>query len=161
MKTTSNLVPSFVLIAGIVAGCTHQTTPPPAPVRAPEGASGTPRVVTPPTVVTHRLITTFGEHSVSGSWKVRVPEAERTVEVGWQGSSQQPSGWRAQGGWFVLVENDQRIWAYDGDRNLLLFEFTPTAHGGNSAVSGPTKFGCPVPDAVLTRLSAAARDAIK
>jgi hypothetical protein len=118
-------------------------------------------VATPPTAVTNRLITTFGEHSAGDNWKVRVSEGERTVEVGWQGSSQKPSGWRAQAGWFVLVENDRRVWACDGDRNLLLFEFTPTANGGISSVSGPANFGCPVPEAVWSRLSAAARNAIK
>ncbi len=125
---------------------------------------GTLRTVAPLAVVTNQLITTFGEHSVGGIWEVRVPREDRTVEVGAYGASTKPSEWRAQDAWFVFVENDRRVWAYDGDRDLLLFEVTKNPEGGPAGsvgtLSGPTKFDCPVPEAVLARLSDAARKAI-
>jgi len=168
-----NYLVSFTLIALLSAGCAHQKEQASAPARSGDTAIGTPRVLAPPTVLTNQLLTTFGEHLVGGTWEVRVPEQERTLEVGshwkWQlsdeahtaGFNSKPSGWRAQAGWFVLVENDLRVWAYDGDRDLLLYEFTRTPTGGAGCWSGPTKFGCAVPEAVLTRLSDAARKAIK
>ena len=110
----------------------------------------------PPAVVTDQFITRFGEHSVGGIWKVRVPREARTVEVGAYGASMQPGGWRAQDGWFVLVENDRRVWAYDGDLDLLLFDATKNPEGGPAgsvgSLEGPTKFNCPVPETVLTRI---------
>ncbi|MEI6784616.1 MAG: hypothetical protein WCQ21_27295 [Verrucomicrobiota bacterium] len=115
----------------------------------------------PPAVVTNQLITTFGEHSVGGVWNLRVSCEDGTIEVGTNVARSTPPEWRAQDGWFVLAENDQRVWMYDGDRILLLFQFTRTPTGGAGSWSGPTKFDCPVPEAVLTQISAAARKAIK
>ena len=152
---------SFLLIASLLVGCAHRKDLTSAPVKSPDANARTPSALTRPAETTNLLITTFGEHSTGGSWKVRVPEEERTVEVAWQGSSQVPSKWRAQAGWFVFVENERRLWAYDGDRDLLLFEFTPSAKGGVYSVSGPTNFGCLVPQMVLRRLSDDARKAIK
>jgi hypothetical protein len=115
------------------------------------------------TVVSNQLITTFGEHSVGGVWQVLVSRAERTVEVNRIGfGSDKPSAWRAQDGWFVLAENARRVWAYDGNRDLLLFEWdTRNPNASSSRLSGPSNFDCPVPEAVLRRLSTAARLAIK
>ena len=31
-----------------------------------------------------------------------------------------PHGWTAQAGWFAFIENESRVWAYDGDRALYL-----------------------------------------
>jgi hypothetical protein len=160
-----NYITFFALIALLLVGCAHRKEQASAPVYSPPAATGTLRTLAPPTVVTNQLITTFGEHPVGGIWTVRVPVEDRSVEVGAYGGFTKPSGWRAQAGWFVLVENDRRVWAYDGDRNLLLFEVTRNPEGSPEgsvgSLSGPTKFGCPVPEAVLTRLSDAARKAIK
>ena len=168
-----NYMSFFTLIALLFAGCAHRKELAPPPAHSTAAAIGTPRAVAPLTVVSNQFITTFGEHSVGGIWKVRVPEQDRTFEIGrlWESSlpdqvgtgsvSTKTSGWQAQAGWFVLVENDRRVWAYDGDRDLLLYEFTRTATGGVGCWSGPTKFDCMVPEAVLTRLSDAARKGIK
>jgi hypothetical protein len=146
-----NYLLSFPLIAFLAAGCAHQKEQASAPA--------------PPAVVTNQFVTTFGEHSVGGIWKVRVPRADRTVEVGAYGASMRPDGWRAQDGWFVLVENDRRVWAYDGNLGLLLFDAIKnpegSAAGSFGSMQGPTRFNCPVPEAVLTRISDAARKAIK
>jgi hypothetical protein len=141
----------FSLIVFLAAGCAHQRE------QAPAAA--------PPVVETKQFITTFGEHSVGGVWKVRVPRDDRTVEVGAYGASMRPDGWRAQDAWFILVENDRRVWAYDGDRDLLLFDAIKNPEGSPAgsfgSMQGPTRFNCPVPEAVLTRISDAARKAIK
>ncbi len=39
-----------------------------------------------------------------------------------------PSAWRPRKGWFVFVENDSRLWAFDGVDELLLTEVS--ADGG-------------------------------
>lgn len=155
---------AFLLIAGLLTGCAHPKASPSPPLSTahPATAAGTqPTNAAAPAASAPRLIATFGDHAVGNHWKVRVPEAERTVEIGWDGTSQKPSDWRARDGWFVFVENDRRVWAYDGDRDLLLFSYTPQRNGGTYAVSGPKNFGVPVPDAVLTRLSEAGRKAIE
>lgn len=156
---------SFSLVALLSTGCAHQKEQASASAHSPVVRDRTPRTAAPPAVVTNQFITTFGEHSVGGIWKVRVPLGERTVEVGAYGASMQPDGWRAQDGWFVLVENERRVWAYDGDRDLLLFGAAKNPEGRPAgsvgSLQGPTKFNCPVPDAVLARLSDAIRKAIK
>jgi len=157
----NNCILSVSLIAFLSAGCAHQQESTSA--LAPDAVTGTAplRTVAPPAVVTNQLITTFGEHSIGGVWNLQVSREERTVEVGTNVARSKPSEWRAQDGWFALVENDRRVWMYDGDRSLLLYEFTRTPTGGTGSWSGPTKFDCPVPGVVLTRLSTAARKAIE
>ena len=160
-----NYLLSFSLVAFLSAGCAHQQEQASTAVHCPVVGGRTLGPAAPPAVVTSQLITTFGEHSVGGIWKVRVPRDARTVEVGAYGASTQPDGWRARDGWFVLVENDRRVWAYDGDLDLLLFDATKNPEGGPAgsvgSLQGPTRFNCPVPEAVLTRISDAARKAIK
>ena len=168
-----NYIISFTLIAFLSAGCAHPKEQASKSTHFRDAAAGTFRPLAAPSGLTNQLITAFGEHWVGGIWEVRVPEQERTFEVGshWKqhfpnetstaGFTSKISGWRAQAGWFVLVENDRRVWAYDGDRNLLLYEFTRTPTGGTGCWSGPTKFDCAVPEVVLTRLTDAARKAIK
>ena len=56
-----------------------------------------------------------------------------------------------------FVENDARVWAYDGDRNLWMLEVTRAGR----ATHGPTRFPCRVPTEVLERLSVPARQALK
>ena len=164
-----NYILQVSFAALLMVGCAHREHPTSVPART---VTATPRTAPTPVViggVSNTLITTFGQQTVGGTWTVRISEEDRTVEVTntrlFEGGSSittlNPSGWRAEPGWFVFIENDQRLWAYDGDRNLLLFEFTGTPSSRVSCLSGPTNFGCPVPEAVLRRLSDAARKAIK
>jgi hypothetical protein len=159
-----NYTSFFALIPLLVAGCARQKEQAPVPVQPAVVGGRTVQTIVVPAVVTNQLITKFGEHLVGDIWTVRVPEEERTVEIGAYGGFDKPSVWRAQAGWFVYVENERRAWAYDGDRDLLLFEAIKNPEGGPSGrtgiLSGPTKFPCPVPEAVLTRLSEGARKAI-
>ena len=107
------------------------------------------------------LITTQGTHgSATEPWTIRVAE-EGTLHVSrnrmYSHDTVSPMQWQARHGWCVFVENDLRIWAYDGDRNLWMFQVT---RDGNTT-HGPSRFPCPVPPAVLEKLSPAARQAIK
>jgi hypothetical protein len=160
-RNMHNCVLSLSLVAFLSVGCAHHREPASAPAPSAVAETATLRTVAPPAVVTNQLITTFGEHSIGGVWNLQVSREDRTVEVGTTVARSKPSGWRAQDGWFVLVENDRRVWMYDGYRSLLLYEFTRTPTGGGGSWSGPTKFDCPVPEVVLTRLSDAARKAIE
>lgn len=107
------------------------------------------------------LITTYGTHgSSSEPWTVRVAE-EGTLHVSrnrlYTHDTVSPMQWQARNGWCVFVENDARVWAYDGERNLWMLQVTREG----STTHGPTRFPCPVPAAVLEKMSAAARQAIK
>jgi len=84
--------------------------------------------VTPDT--TGRVMTTFGQFSPTGSsWTVRVSDSDgkihisRPTQFGSTGIS--PSKWKAELGWFAFVENEERVWAYDGHGYLYLLTLTP------------------------------------
>ena len=68
-----------------------------------------------------------------------------------------PRGWTAQAGWFAFIENESRLWAYDGDHALYLLTATPESSG----ISGPRRFPCAVPPPIFSRLSEPAQRAIE
>jgi hypothetical protein len=104
------------------------------------------------------LITTFGTHP-DGSWKIRV--SEDSIDFGGASFTPDSHGWRAQAGWFVFIESESRVWAYDGDRQLHLD--TETSYGNNShgtaiycgvfrATNFDSNFPCAVPSEVISHL---------
>ena len=119
-----------------------------------------------------RFITTFGGISSSDSpWEVQVSAADKTFHISYRYapdtnssasvSVDSSSDWKARTGWFVFIENNERVWAYDGGSSLFL-QSAKTAKLGPTCTSyGPRSFPCPVPDVVLSRLSPEARKAIK
>jgi hypothetical protein len=68
------------------------------------------------------------------------------------------AGWKAQPGWFVFVQNESRIWAYDGDQYLCLFAYLDEA---GVATYGPHKFPYPVPKPVMQRLPDSVKNRIE
>jgi len=66
-------------------------------------------------------------------------------------------GWFARSNWFVYVENEHRVWSYDGNRFLWLLNMDTNGNAGNY---GPRSFPCKVPKKVLDRISGDARNAI-
>ncbi len=111
------------------------------------------------------LITVFGTHPTpDGSWKIEV--SEDSIEFahpasGGMGFTPDSHGWTAQTGWFVFVESESRVWAYDGDRQLYLD--TETSNGNNSyegaiyygtfrATNFDSNFPCAVPAEVISHL---------
>jgi hypothetical protein len=118
-----------------------------------------------------RFITTFGEFSPAGSpWTVRVADTAPELQISYHyhadatssgASTVSPSDWKAHSGWFVFVENNARVWAYDGARNLFLQVSIAAKLGPKGSSCGPSHFPCPVPSEVLTKLTPEARKAIK
>jgi len=67
--------------------------------------------------------------SDSSPWKVSIHE-DKPPQFGYDrkdgiGTGISPSAWRPHKGWFVFIENDSRLWAYDGVDSLLLAEVSP------------------------------------
>ena len=119
-----------------------------------------------------RFITTFGEISSSDCpWAVLVSDTNQTFQISYRYdtatnssasiSVASPSDWRAKSGWFVFIESNERIWAYDGGGSLFLQVATPTKLGPTCTSYGSRSFPCAVPDEVLARLTPEARKAIK
>ena len=114
----------------------------------------------------------FGEASFSGTpWTVQVSETNRTFQISYRYDSgtngaacinfASPADWRAKPGWFIFVENNERVWAYDGGSNLFLQSAIPYKLGPRCASYGPSYFPYAVPGEVFGRLSKHTQDAIK
>ena len=122
-----------------------------------------------------RFITSFGEIASSDCpWAVSVSATNQTFHISYHYTTDSvgsgvigvssPAGWKARSGWFVFVENDERVWAYDGDKSLFLQvgECSKSSKSGPTCTSyGPHTFPCGVPDAVLKRLTPDMIKAIK
>jgi hypothetical protein len=165
-----NYILRFTLIAFVSAGCSKQPEQTSAPVGSQDIDTRTLRAVAPPTVLPHQLITTFGDYPINRLLDLCVQERTLEVRTNWKrrvpgdvnsAFSMGLGEWRARAGWFAFVENSRRLWLYDGDRCLLLYESPRTRSGGPGSWSGPTQFDCPLPETVLPRISAAAKKAIK
>jgi hypothetical protein len=71
------------------------------------------------------------------------------------------SGWTTHAGWFVFVESDSKVWAYDGDRLLMLDTCTPNGNGAAMLSYDSPRFPCAVPTDVFSRLSEPAQKIIQ
>lgn len=105
------------------------------------------------------FMTDFGEFKSDLSpWSVRVSSQDRKLHISRKmslgGTGMSPSAWRAKEGWFVFLENEERAWAFDGDRDLLMVQITPEGTTLYDIASVPL----PVPEPVLSRLSETARN---
>jgi hypothetical protein len=150
-----NIIPILFVAATVLAGChspsmVHTQTAAPAPFHP-------------------MFITTRGTNtSPDGIWRVGVSAAGDSLDLsphqslkgeGWTDSvwiTDSPQGWKANAGWFVFIETESRVWAYDGDSHLSLLAVTPTW----GTWYGPSRFPCAVPTEVLSRLSELAPKAI-
>ena len=130
------------------------------------------RPVQAQTNLSARLMNQFGEASFSGTpWTVQVSETNRTFQISYRYDSgtngvacinfASPADWRAKPGWFIFVENNERVWAYDGGSNLFLQSAIPYKLGPRCASYGPSYFPYAVPGEVFGRLSKHTQDAIK
>jgi hypothetical protein len=161
-----NIIPIVFVAATVLVGC-HS----PATVHT---QTATPAVAAPPPF-RPMLITMLGTNTTpDGTWRIGVSEhsldLSRSASAhgeGWTSSGWTTTGfgtdspWTSHEGWFVFIESESRVWAYDGDRALYLL--TATANGGNSSsgVCGPSRFPCAVPIQVFSRLSEPAQRAIE
>jgi thiol-disulfide isomerase/thioredoxin len=109
------------------------------------------------------FITEFGEYKPKdGRWTISISAESRSIGVTRQESPSRTSGlspsiWKAQTGWFALVENDEHVWAYDGNTNLLLIE--TTAEGLRTLRS--EKYTNMLPEQIRQRLSPVVLDVVE
>lgn len=114
-----------------------------------------------PSGPTAMLITQFEKVSVPGTpWIVNASESDRKIYIGRHVdhvTTTVSSAWTVRQGWFVFVENDKRVWEYDGDTNLYGVAIVPDERDGTLTVYRPQHLHRPLPDEVRSRLSPAAR----
>lgn len=135
----------LVICGATLSGCAHRSQV------AVSATSDTPKT----------FMSSFGEFSPSHSpWTVRVSEGDGRIAISRRtqfGSTEvSPSTWKAELGWFAFVENEQRVWAYDGKSDLYLLTWTE-----DGTASYHRSFPCPVPDKVFASLPASARGAVE
>ena len=113
-------------------------------------------------------MTQFGELSPRGTaWSLRISETDRKLHIirhyageHWKSEADTlKEGWVAKEGWFAFVENGERVWAYDGDKDFFLLVEVGSNKG--VAIRGPCDLACPVPEEVLSKLSPAARQLVE
>ena len=116
------------------------------------------------------LITTFGTNASSdGTWRIGTSETALNLSrlggfgavdgppVSSWSSTISPGEWKAQAGWFVFIESQSNVWAYDGDSRLVLNVETMNGNSGSSGAIYENGYPCAVPDEVLSRLSERAK----
>jgi hypothetical protein len=146
-----NIIPILFAVATALVGC-HS----PSPIH-PQAE------ITPP--FQPMFINVFGTHpSPDSSWKIGISEdAIDFARPGIGGMSFTPEshGWRAKAGWFVFIESESRVWAYDGDRQFYLDTEMSDAkksyqgviyYGMFRATNFDSNFPCDVPAAVISHL---------
>jgi hypothetical protein len=146
----------FLFVAAtVLAGCHSPHAQPSAPAVAAR----------PP--FQPMLITVFGTHPTpDGSWKIEVSDDSIGFNCVPGGSTisftSDSHGWKAKPGWFVFVESQSRVWAYDGG-NMIYLD-TETTKGENNysgaiyygvfrAANFDSNFPCAVPAEVISHLS--------
>ena len=156
-STMRNIIPILTVAATLLVGC-HTPTPVQTQAAAP-----------PP--FQPMLITNFcTQTTLDGTWRIGVSETNVAVSrfsgltgEGFPGRSKEDPGsvgspWTAHSGWFVFVENINRVWAYNGDRLLLLWTCSDAVWNKQGWTSGGWAnyvghYPCPVPADVFSRLS--------
>jgi hypothetical protein len=103
------------------------------------------------------LITSLGTTtSPNGMWRIEISENAINLSHypigGSVGFTPDSHGWTTHPGWFVFIENESRVWAYDGDRMLCLQTFTSSGNTSGWEVRYGD-FPCHVPAEVFFRLS--------
>ncbi|MFO1501443.1 MAG: hypothetical protein U1G07_24150 [Verrucomicrobiota bacterium] len=93
-----------------------------------------------------------GDQATCGRWSARVADngtlhLSRLSKAG--AATVSPGTWRAGQGAFLFVENDRRVWAYDGQGDLFLL----VASGETLISYGSPHFPCPVPPPVKERVA--------
>ena len=151
-----NILPILIAAATVLVGCQTRSQVRPQPAA--------PAVAAPPPFCP-MLMTTFGTATSSdGTWRIGV--SERSLDLsrsasaqgeGWTSSGWTTTGfgtaspWTAHAGWFVFIESESRVWAYDGDRLLILETYTSSGRNSSSTLYD-SRFPCAVPAEVFSRL---------
>jgi len=124
------------------------------------------------------LINTLGTRTTpDGAWRIEVSDTSLDLSrshaysdgqgsngSGWTTTrivapTAETAGWTPQANWFVFVESQNNVWAYDGDRMLILETITSTGNNSKGATYY-SRFPCGVPTEVFSRLSEPTRKAV-
>jgi hypothetical protein len=160
-----NILPILFLAVTVLVGC-HSASMVHTQTAAPTVAARPP--------FRPMLITTLGTNTTpDGTWRIAVSEASLDLSrshaahgEGWTTSGWTTTGfgtaspWTAHAGWFVFIESEFRVWAYDGDRRLILKTYTSSGVNSSSTIYD-SGFPCVVPTEVFSRLSEPAQKAIE
>src|SRR2546423_1359628 len=105
---------TMLLLSAFIVGCAHSQ----------RNITST-EVVPRPKPEAGLLLTGEASETLTDVWRVQVlPDALQIYRLTATGNiNSSPAGWRPSHGWFVFIENRQNVWAYDGDRSLLLLEY--------------------------------------
>jgi hypothetical protein len=150
------ITPILIVAAAVLAGCQSRS-----PVHPHTAAPTVPA----PLPFRPMLMTSFGTNTSSdGSWRIGV--SERSLDLsrsaaahgeGWTSSGWTTTGfgtaspWTTHAGWFVFAESESRVWAFDGDRLLILKTYVSNGRNSSSAIYDH-RFPCAVPAEVFSRL---------
>lgn len=127
---------------------------------------GCKRPSTPPVAANTRCISAFGtSYDPVTGWTIRVSETNG-IHIGPRSSSAlggtvkfqstvSPSGWTAHPGWFAYAENEERVWIFDGERELITLEASAKEVGFHGA-----PFRYQIPPEVFGRLPDSVRQTL-
>jgi len=159
------IIPIALAVATMVAGC---QSPPIVHTRT------TAAPAAPPPPFRPALITMLGTNTTpDGTWRIGVSEHSLDLSRSaaahgqdWTSSGWTTTGfgtaspWTAHAGWFAFIETESRVWAYDGDRLLILLAYSASGRNSSSTIYD-RRFPCAVPAAVFSRLSEPAQKEIQ
>lgn len=158
--TMRYIIPILFVAATFLVGCQSP------PVTSNQTAAA------PPTF-RPMFVTTLGTNTTAdGTWRIAVSDTSldlsRSIGYG-DGKGFKMSGWstttipaptkQAVGwttthqGWFVFAESESRVWAYDGDRLLVLHTYASSGNNSHEAIYYSGNLPCTVPTEVFSRLT--------
>lgn len=61
--------------------------------------------------------------------------------------------WKPQGNWFVFVENEKRVWIFDGGTKLWMWDYVKASENGSGSTWHTAgNLPCPIPDQIVKLL---------
>ena len=159
-----NIIPTLFVAATALVGCQS-----PSMVQNQTAAA----TVAAPAPFRPMLITTLGTNTTpDATWRIGVSETsldlshsaaargEGWTASGWTTTSflKTEGAWKCHAGWFVFTEGESKVWAYDGDRQVLLLTYASSGKNSTSTIyDSHARFPCAVPADVVSRLSEPAK----
>jgi hypothetical protein len=159
-----NVIPTLFVAATALVGCQS-----PSMVQNQTAAA----TVEAPAPFRPMLITTLGTNTTpDATWRIGVSETSLDLShsaaahgEGWTSRGWLTTGldwWRCRAGWFVFTESESKVWAYDGDREVILLTYASSGKNSSSMIyDSHAGFPCAVPADVASRLSEPAQRIIR
>lgn len=159
-----HIIPILFVTAAVLVGCQS-----PSAVHNQTAAA----TVAPPAPFRPMFITMPGTNTTpDGIWRIGVSETSLDLShtaaghgEGWTSTGWSTTGcdwWRCHAGWFVFTESESNVWAYDGDREVILLTYASNGINSSSTIyDSHASFPCTLPAEVFSRLSGPARRIIQ